>query len=77
MPTTHIGRWATANGVAIDRLYASEDREGGTPALGENVPALSRDMLSVYSREEWERQKNRVVYESWVEAARAQIKSGR
>jgi dienelactone hydrolase len=73
MPTTHIGRWATAHGVAMDRLYASEDREGGTPALGESMPALSRDVLSVFSWDEWERQKKRLVYESWVEATLARV----
>src|SRR5262245_38337499 len=36
MPTTHTGRWAAAHSVSLDRLYATEDREGGTPALGEN-----------------------------------------
>jgi len=77
MPTTHIGRWATAHGVPIDRLYATEDREGGTLALGENTPALSRDTLSVFGRDEWEREKKRLIYESWVEAARARVNGGR
>lgn len=75
MPTTHISRWANSGGVALDRLYATEEREGGTRALGENVPPLSRDKLSVFRPEEWEREKSRLVYESWVEAARAQLKS--
>jgi len=77
MPTTQIGRWAAVNGVPLDRLYATEDREGGTPALGENVPALSRDQLSVFGPEEWQRDKKRFVYESWVEAARARVGGGR
>jgi dienelactone hydrolase len=73
MPVTFIGRWAAAHGIEIDRLYASEDREGGTPALGESVPPLSRDALSVFSQEQWEKEKNRLVYESWVEAARKRL----
>jgi dienelactone hydrolase len=76
MPETHITRWATAHGVPIDRLYATEDREGGTRALGEGVPALSRATLSVFSPDEWEREKGRLIYESWVEAARARVKEG-
>jgi dipeptidyl aminopeptidase/acylaminoacyl peptidase len=76
LPETHITRWATAYDVPLDPSYASEDREGGTRALGENVPALSRATLSVFSRDEWEREKSRLLYESWVEAARAQIKDG-
>jgi dienelactone hydrolase len=74
VPETHIARWATAYGVPLDRLYATEEREGGTRALGEGIPALSRTTLSVFSPEEWEREKGRLIYESWVEAARAQVK---
>lgn len=74
MPETHITRWATASGVALDKLYASEEREGGTRALGEDIPAPSRAQLSVFTPEEWEREKARLVYESWVAAARAKVK---
>jgi hypothetical protein len=59
--------------VEIDRLYASEDREGGTPALGENVPALSRELLSVFGQEQWEKEKDQLVYENWVKAAREKL----
>jgi dienelactone hydrolase len=76
LPETHITRWAMAYGVPLDRLYAGEDREGGTRALGEDIPGLSRAALSVFSPDEWEREKDRLVYESWVEAARARIKDG-
>jgi dienelactone hydrolase len=76
LPETHISRWATAYGVALDPLYASEEREGGTRALGEDVPALSRAALSVFRPDEWEREKGRLVYESWVEAARARVQEG-
>ena len=75
MPTTHISRWAQAHGVSLDRGYASEDREGGTPALGEGVPGLSRDDLSVFSPDEWERDKPQLIYESWVDKARAAVSS--
>ena len=74
LPVTHISEWARDNGVALDRLYASEEREGGTPALGAGVPALSRQQLSVFTPEQWERQKNRLIYEAWLEAARKQLK---
>jgi dienelactone hydrolase len=73
LPETHIAKWAASCGVAIDPNYASEDREGGTRALGENVPGLSRDALSVFSQEQWERERDRFVYESWVEAARFRV----
>ncbi|MCI0460617.1 MAG: prolyl oligopeptidase family serine peptidase [Gemmataceae bacterium] len=76
LPETHITRWATAYGVAMDRSYASEEREGGTRALGKGIPALSRATLSVFSPDEWEREKGQLVYENWVEAARAKLKAG-
>jgi len=77
MPTTHISRWAAANAVAMDRGYASEDREGGTEALGAGVPGLSRDQLSVFTAEEWERQKPRLLYETWAQAATSAAAAGR
>ncbi|HUS08487.1 MAG TPA: prolyl oligopeptidase family serine peptidase [Bryobacteraceae bacterium] len=76
MPVTHISEWAKANGVELDRLYASEEREGGTPALATGVPALSRSQLSVFTPEQWEKQKNRLIYEAWLAAARKQLKPG-
>jgi dienelactone hydrolase len=73
MPTTHVSEWARANGVAMDKMYATEEREGGAEAVGTNIPALSRDMLSVFSPEAWEAQKDRLIYEAWLKAARAQL----
>ena len=70
MPETHIGTWAQTHGVEMDRLYATEEREAGTPALGSGIPGLSRDDLSVFSPEEWENLKAQLTHESWREAAR-------
>ncbi len=75
MPTTHISAWAAANNVAMDRGYIAEDREGGTPALGEGVPGLSREQLSVLSDAEWQSRKTELVYESWVEKARSAVEA--
>ena len=67
----HLG---AGRGVAIDRLYATEEREGGTPALGSNIPAIDREpALFVFTPEEWDRRKDRLIYESWVEAAKARL----
>jgi dienelactone hydrolase len=73
MPTTHVSQWAAANHVAMDRGYVAEDREGGTPALGEGVPGLSRDDLSVFTPDEWQQRKSELIYESWVAKARAAV----
>ena len=75
MPETHISEWAQKHGVELDKLYATEHREGGTRALGEGLPGLSRNDLSVFGSEEWEAQKDRLIHERWLEAAKAAIKS--
>jgi dienelactone hydrolase len=70
MPVTHISRWAAREGVAMDKLYASEEREGGALAVGSGLPGIGREKLFVLPRAEWEKRKNELVYESWVEQAR-------
>ena len=62
---TKIADWAAANHVPMDRLYATEHREGGTIALGENIPYLERDKLNVLPESEWQAQKANFVLESW------------
>lgn len=71
MPTTHVGTWARERGVELDRLYATEEREAGTPALDRGVPGLGRLELSVFSPEEWERRKGELILESWLARAQA------
>jgi hypothetical protein len=73
MPVTHISEWAVREKVEMDPLYATEHREGGTRALGTGVPGLTRDQLSVFSSEEWERQKPRLVYEHWMAEAKRRV----
>ena len=73
MPDTHISEWARANHVEMDRLYATEEREGGARALGVGVPALSREALSVFAPQEWERLKNRMIYETWLREAKGRV----
>jgi dienelactone hydrolase len=75
MPETHIGPWAQARGVAMDRLYATEEREGGVRALGVDIPAIDRADLFVFSPEDWESRKERLIYESWIERAKSRLGS--
>lgn len=77
LPDTHIGPWAQTRGVEMDRLYATEHREGGTRALGEGVPGVKREDLFVFSAAEWERRKATLVHEAWLQAARARLGGGR
>ncbi|MGH9469634.1 MAG: alpha/beta hydrolase family protein [Terriglobia bacterium] len=71
MPVTHISVWARAHNVFIQPSYATEIRVGGTLALGDNIPAMPRNELSVFSLREWDRTKNQLVYPAWVKRAQA------
>ena len=68
MSEIKIGDWATRNGVVIDKLYATDLREGGTPALDGHVPGIAREELNVLSTGEWEKEKKDFILESWVQA---------
>jgi dienelactone hydrolase len=70
MPVTHISAWAHANSIEMDKLYATEHREGGTPALGVGVPGITRSALHVYQHEEWASRRNLLVHESWRKRAK-------
>ncbi len=74
LPVTHVAEWAKERGVEMDKLYATEHREGGTRALGTGIPGLSREALSVWPREEWERGKDSLIYETWLQRARAALR---
>jgi hypothetical protein len=75
MPEVRIGTWAEKNGVAVDKLYATEEREGGTMALDQDVPGYTRDTLNALTQEEWERIKKGFILPTWVEAAQKDRKS--
>jgi dienelactone hydrolase len=73
MPVTHISEWAQKNGVEMDPMYSSEIREGGTLALGDGIPPVSRETLNVFTPRQWQKEKDKLIYESWLKAARAQL----
>lgn len=68
---THISEWAAQNGVPIDKLYATELRDGGTQAMGTGIPAVPHDELNALPRDRWERDKEKYVYETWLKEAKA------
>ena len=70
MPETHISAWAQAQGVEMDPLYAEEQREGGTRALGVDFPGLGRTDLSVFSDAEWAQLEGDLTHEGWRERVR-------
>src|SRR6185312_5444402 len=75
MPETHISEWAVRNGIASSTLK-NETREGGTMALGRDIPALNRDLLHALPESVWSSERDRYVYETWVDRAKAAIRSG-
>ena len=67
---THLSEWVQRTGYPVDKLYATEEREGGTLAVGVDVPGIAREALSVFTPAEWEEAKPALVFDTWVEAAR-------
>ncbi len=70
LPTTNIAQWAQKYDIHMDKLYATEEREGGTPALGSDIPGFQREDLSVFTPEQWQTHKQELIFETWVDAAR-------
>lgn len=68
---SRIGDWAAKHRVPMDKGYATEDREAGTPALLDDVPGFARDDLSVLTEAEWTAQRAQFILESWLARARA------
>ena len=71
LPETHISAWSQSTGVMLEKSYASEEREGGTLALGTEVPGVTRESLSVFPAVEWEQVKADLIFATWTERARA------
>jgi hypothetical protein len=70
---THIGEWAKANNIQMDRLYATEHREGGTMAVGGNVPPIEREALNALPEREWTLYKDRFILDKWLEIAKSKL----
>jgi hypothetical protein len=63
---THISKWIRDNDIDISKSFLREQREGGIEAVGIGFPAVARDDLMVLPKEEWERLKDSLTYESWA-----------
>lgn len=64
--TTHISEWVKANNVDIWKSFLREDREGGLLAVGTGFPGIPRADLMVLPQADWEREKDKLTYESWA-----------
>ncbi len=76
MPATRITDWITKTGADIGKDAARELHEGGTMALGANIPAVPRDQLHAVPEAVWDAESRDYVYETWVERVQAAIRSG-
>jgi dienelactone hydrolase len=70
MPETHIGEWARRNHVYIEPAYDTELREAGIHALGSGIPGLTREQLTALPLAQWEKEKDRFIYEKWIVQAK-------
>jgi dienelactone hydrolase len=73
MPETHISEWAARNGITSGS-FKNETGEGGTLALGNDIPAVNRDLLHALPDAVWSSERARYVYETWLDHARAAIR---
>lgn len=64
--TTHISSWIRANNVDISPNYIREDREGGLDAVSQNLPGIPRADLMVLPDADWQRLKDRLLYDAWA-----------
>jgi hypothetical protein len=74
MPETHILDWVANKQVLIDKPYATESREGGTRALGANFPVIPHDDMNALPKAQWEREKDKYIYETWLKEAQARTR---
>src|SRR5439155_5712042 len=73
MPETHISEWAQAGHAEMDKLYATEQREGGARALDTGIPVPRREELNAVDPVEWRRDREKYVLETWIREARAKV----
>jgi hypothetical protein len=71
LPETRIADWAAKHSIPMDKLYATEQREGGTPALLDDVPGYQRDDLAVFTLGQWQQQLDTLILESWLAKVRS------
>lgn len=76
MPETHIGEWAVKNHLRTEITPDYEHGEGGTLALGNDIPAVPRDSLHAVPEAVWQSEQESYIYETWLARAQAAVRSG-
>ncbi len=76
MPETQISDWAAKNGLTTPSSLKNETGEGGTMALGNDIPAVPRAELHAIPEAVWDAERDNFVYETWVDRAKTAVGSG-
>ena len=77
MPETNIHDWAVAHHLNMPgSSVLSAHQEGGTLALGTDIPVVPRSDLHAIPEAVWDSERDRYVYETWVDRAKAAVSSG-
>lgn len=74
MPETHMSEWAIKSHLKDATSPQYELGEGGTMALGSDVPAVPRTDLLAIPEAIWTAEQDSYVYESWRDRAKAALK---
>lgn len=69
MSEIHVSEWAAKTGAHIGQSFQNELSEGGLRALDPTIPNIPREQLQVFSDSEWQRQKESLIWTSWVQRA--------
>jgi len=72
MPETHVSEWAAKNHLDLTSPDY-ELREGGTMALGTDIPAVPRSDLRAIPDVVWDAEQDNYVYEGWRNRAKAAL----
>ena len=75
MPETLMMDWAAKNNIKTHSL-TNKHSEGGTLALGNDIPAVPRDELHAIPEAVWDAQRDSYIYETWLDHAQAAVRSG-
>ncbi|MBV9613159.1 MAG: prolyl oligopeptidase family serine peptidase [Acidobacteriaceae bacterium] len=76
MPETRVLDWAAKNNLSTPPSLVNEHGEGGTMALGSDIPAVPRDQLHAIPEAVWDSERDKYIYETWVDRAKTAISSG-
>lgn len=72
LPETSILAWSAKNGVHLNKSSMREDRDAGIVTLDAGVPKLTQEQLDVLTRQQWEQQRQQLVYSTWAQDAAAE-----